>query len=188
MKVTQSRLSLRPHGLYSLWNSPDQNTGVGSPSLLQGIFPIEELNRGLLHCRKILYQLSYQGSLQDPVVAPHRILVLLRGIKPTSPALQGGFLTTGPSWKSLKVNKFYGQNANCLAYWGKVGLSFLLHDAGRLNQVLCDNLEGWDGWEVGGRFKGDWTYVYLWLIHVDVWQKPTQYCKTIILQLKKNLM
>ena len=28
------------------------------------------------------------------------------------------------------------------------------------------------------------TYVYLWLIHVDVWQKPTQHCKAIILQLK----
>ena len=34
------------------------------------------------------------------------------------------------------------------------------------------------------RFKKEGTYVYLWLIHVDVWQKPTQYCKAIILQLK----
>ena len=39
-----------------------QNTGVGSLSLLQGIFPTEELNQGFLHCRQILYQLSYQGS------------------------------------------------------------------------------------------------------------------------------
>ena len=39
------------------------------------------------------------------------------------------------------------------------------------------------GWEVGGRFKRERTYVYLWLIHVDVWQRPTQYCKAIILQL-----
>ena len=30
------------------------------------------------------------------------------------------------------------------------------------------------------------TYVYLWLIHVDIWQKPTQYCKAIIFQLKIN--
>ena len=37
--------------------------------------------------------------------------------------------------------------------------------------------------EMGGRFKMEGTYVYLWLIHVDVWQKPTQYCKAIILQL-----
>ena len=38
-----------------------KNTGVGSLSLLQGIFPIQEMNPGLLHCRRILYQLSYQG-------------------------------------------------------------------------------------------------------------------------------
>ena len=54
--------SLQPHGLYSPWNSPGQNTGVGSLSLLQWIFPIQESNWGLLHCRQILYQLSYQGS------------------------------------------------------------------------------------------------------------------------------
>ena len=39
-----------------------KNTGVGSLSLLQWIFPTQELNQGLLHCRWILYQLSYQGS------------------------------------------------------------------------------------------------------------------------------
>ena len=54
--------SLRPHGLYSSWNSPGQNTGVGSLSLLQGIFPTQGLNSGLLHSRQILYQLSHKGS------------------------------------------------------------------------------------------------------------------------------
>ena len=54
--------SLRPQGLYSPWNPPGQNTGVGSLSLLQGIFPTQGSNPGLLHCRRILYQLSYQGS------------------------------------------------------------------------------------------------------------------------------
>ena len=39
-----------------------KNTGVGSLSLLQGIFLTQEANRGLLQCRWILYQLSYQGS------------------------------------------------------------------------------------------------------------------------------
>ena len=39
-----------------------KNTGVGSLSLLQQIFPIQESNRGVLHCRRILYQLSHQGS------------------------------------------------------------------------------------------------------------------------------
>ena len=49
------------HGLYSLYY-PGQNTGVGGLSLLQGIFPTQELDQGLLHCKWILYQLSYQGS------------------------------------------------------------------------------------------------------------------------------
>ena len=44
------------------WNSQGQNTGVGSCSLLQGIFPTLASNPGLPHCRWILYQLSWQGS------------------------------------------------------------------------------------------------------------------------------
>ena len=44
------------------WNSPGQNTGVGSYSLLQGIFRTQGLNPGLLHCRQVLYQLGHKGS------------------------------------------------------------------------------------------------------------------------------
>jgi len=44
--------------------------------------------------------------------------------------------------------------------------------------VLSDNLEGWDGVGEGGRFKREGTHVYLWLVHIVVWQKPTQHCKT----------
>ena len=54
--------SLQPHRLYSQWNSPGQNTGVGSRSLLQGIFPTQGSNPGLTHCRRVLYQLSHKGS------------------------------------------------------------------------------------------------------------------------------
>ena len=54
--------SLQPHGLYSSWNPPGKNTGVGSLSLLQGIFPTQGSNPGLLHCRWILYRVSYKGS------------------------------------------------------------------------------------------------------------------------------
>ena len=53
---------LWPHGLYSPWNSPGQNTGVGSLSLLQGILPTQGSNPGLPHCRLILCQLSHKGS------------------------------------------------------------------------------------------------------------------------------
>ena len=55
--------SLRPHGLYSPWNSPGQNSGVGSLSLLQGISPTQGLNPGLLNCRQVLYQLSHKGLI-----------------------------------------------------------------------------------------------------------------------------
>ena len=48
--------------IYSLWNSPGQNTGMGSLSLLQGIFPTQGSNPGLPHCRRILYCLSHQGN------------------------------------------------------------------------------------------------------------------------------
>ena len=61
-KVAQLCLTLQPIELYSPWNPPGQNTEVGSLSLLQGIFPTQELNPGLLHYRQILYQLSHKGS------------------------------------------------------------------------------------------------------------------------------
>ena len=54
--------SLWPHGLYSPWNSPGQNSGLGSLSLLQGIFPTQGLNPGLPHCRQNLYQVSHKGN------------------------------------------------------------------------------------------------------------------------------
>ena len=44
------------------WNSPSQNTGVGSLSLLQGIFPTQGSNPGLRHCMWIFHQLSHKGS------------------------------------------------------------------------------------------------------------------------------
>ena len=62
--------SLWPHGLYSPWNSPGQNTRVGSLFLLQGILRTQGSNPGLLHCRQILYQLSHKGSATRFLFAP----------------------------------------------------------------------------------------------------------------------
>ena len=81
--VIQSCLTLREPmdcslpGSSVLGDSPGKNTGMGSLSLLQWIFPTQETNRGLLHCRQILYQLSYQGSPEGHSVVsnsvqPHR--------------------------------------------------------------------------------------------------------------------
>ena len=55
--------SLQPCGLYSPWSSPGQDTGVGSHSLLQEIFPTQVLNPGLPHCRWTLYQLSHKHPI-----------------------------------------------------------------------------------------------------------------------------
>ena len=59
--------SLLPHGLepsrlFCPWDSQGKNTGADSHTLLQGIFPTQGSNLGLLHCRQILYHLSHQGS------------------------------------------------------------------------------------------------------------------------------
>ena len=54
--------SFRPRGLYSPWNPPGHDIGVGSHFLLQETFPTQGSNSGLPHCRQILYQRSHQGS------------------------------------------------------------------------------------------------------------------------------
>lgn len=53
-----------------------------------------------------------------------------------------------------------------------------------LKSMFCDNRDGW--WEVAGRFKKEGMYVYLWLMHVNVRQKPARYCKAFILQLERK--
>ena len=56
--------SLQPHRLYNPWNSPGQNTGVGSLSPLQGIFPTQGSNPGLPHCRQIFFKLLENLQIQ----------------------------------------------------------------------------------------------------------------------------
>ena len=58
---------LQPNRLLYPWNSPGKNTGVGSHSLLQGIFLTQESNPGFLYCQQILYGLSHQES-PDPII------------------------------------------------------------------------------------------------------------------------
>ena len=62
VKVSQLCLILCNPMDCSPWDSPDQTTGVGSHSLLQGIFPTQGSNPGFLHCGQILYQLNHQAS------------------------------------------------------------------------------------------------------------------------------
>ena len=78
---------MQPHGLQPTrllcpWNSLGQDTGVGSLSLFQGIFPTHRLNLDLLHCRQILYQLSHKRS-------PRIAYPFLQGIFSTQESNQG---------------------------------------------------------------------------------------------------
>ena len=65
LQVLQSSTFELRCNLYSPWNSPGQNTGMGSLSLLQGILPTQGSNPGLQHCNRTLYQLSHKGSPRD---------------------------------------------------------------------------------------------------------------------------
>ena len=87
VKVTQwCPVLCDPQGLYNPWNSPSWNTGVGSLSLPQGIFPTQGSNPGLPQCRRILHPLSHQGSPKNTGVGS---LALPPGIFPTQELNQG---------------------------------------------------------------------------------------------------
>ena len=77
---------------------------MGSLSLLQGIFPTQGLNPGLLHCRPILYQLSHQGSprILEWVAYPLSSDLPDPGIKPGSLASQANSLPTELSEKRIQ--------------------------------------------------------------------------------------
>ena len=90
-------ISLQPHGLHSPWNSPGQNTGVGSLFLLQGIFPTQGWNPGLPHCRWILYQLSHKGS-------PIEIYILIISLNANQPKCSNQ--KTPNSWMDTKQDLY----------------------------------------------------------------------------------
>ena len=110
--------SLWPHGLYSPWNSPGQNTGVGSFSL-QGIFPTQGSNPGLLHCGWILYQLSHKGS---PICALI-FLFFFYFFCPKSPLHQHlkelTIISLRTAYKTLTPRLFLGGWNSCLLLLGK---------------------------------------------------------------------
>ena len=96
VKITQLCLTLCDPMDYSPWNFPGQNTGVGSLSLLQGIFPTQGLNLGLQYCRQILYQLSHKGILLEWVLDLSN-----PGVELGAPALWADSLPTELSGKPM---------------------------------------------------------------------------------------
>ena len=82
--VVSSSLSphrLQPARLLCPWDSPGKDTRVGCHALVQGIFPIQGWNPGLLNCRQIRYHLSHQGS---PYLEPRDNLIVASSTSPTS--------------------------------------------------------------------------------------------------------
>ena len=120
--------SLRPHGLYSPWNSPGQNTGVGSLFLFQGILPTQGSNPGLPHCRQILYQLSHKGSprLLEWVAYPFSRGTSRPRNRTRVSCIAGGFLT---NWALREAHSIF-MNCSISLYWSSLGL-------GPLFPVLC---------------------------------------------------
>ena len=117
--------SLWPHGPYSPWSSPGQNTGVGSISLLQGIFPAQGLNSGLPHCRWILYQLNHKGIPR--ILEWVACLFSSRSSRPRNQTgvscTAGGFFTNwaireAPKWHTQWVNNEIKEEIkNILRQW-----------------------------------------------------------------------
>ena len=94
VEVTQSSLTLQPHGLYSPWSPPGRNTTVGNCSLLQGIFPTQGSNPGLPHWSWILYQLSQRK-------APEYLEWV------AYPFSRGSFLPRNRTWVSCIAGGFF---------------------------------------------------------------------------------
>ena len=119
--------SLRLHGLCSPWNSPAQNIGVGSLSLLQGIFPTQGSNPDLPHCGRILHQLSHKGSprILEWVAYPFSRGFPDPGIEPGSPALQADSLPTELSGKPYVINLLISSRANSSSMILIIILAFL---------------------------------------------------------------
>ena len=93
-----------PQGSSVHGDSPGKNTGVGCHALLQGIFPTQGSNPGLLHCRRILYHLSHQGS---PRILEWVTYPFFRGSSQPRDwtrvsSIAGGFLT---SWATREAPK-----------------------------------------------------------------------------------
>ena len=146
MKVAQS--SLWSHELYSPWNSPCQNTLGGSLSLLQGIFPTQGSNPGLLHCRWILYQLSYKGSPRMPEWVDHPFSrgSSQPGNRTGVSCIAGRFFT---NWAMREAPRWY-LKVWCDVLWWHLTVYRKKQRYGKrepLDTLACRRLEDGDMWQ-----------------------------------------
>ena len=112
-------------------NSPGKNTGVGFHVLLQGIFPTQELDPGLPHCRRLLYYVSRQGTAGLPPALKH----LFSSTKDSAPARSGYPYTKWRIIVSLSrvaLEDSVQENSN----WVQTGFQISDLAVGQLTQAL----------------------------------------------------
>ena len=102
---------LQPARLLCLWDFPGKNTGVGCHFLLQGSFLTQGLNPGLLHCRLILYWLSYQGKPQthspQHIEDTHKYYII-----------KGSTATSQKIWEKIRVKSVAGVSSDLVVlFW-----------------------------------------------------------------------
>ena len=152
--------SLRPHGRYSPWNSPGQTTGVGSLSLLQGIFPTQGSNPGLLHCRKILYQLNHKGSprILEWVAYPFSSRSSWSRNLTRVSCIAGGFFT---SWAMKEAQRRWKWSIFSLLQWVI------------LQYVACCNCILNTKWGIGNTvcywYYSIWMLLVVWHSSMEIW-------------------
>ena len=136
--------ALRLHGLHSPWNSPGKDTGVGSLSLLQGIFPTQGSNPCLLHCRQILYQVSHKGSprILEWVAYPFSS----RSSQPRNwtgvSCIAGGFFTNWAIREAPIINSANIHWASALEARDKwcIKINFYSHEASKLSFIYLTTI------------------------------------------------
>ena len=156
--------SLWPHGLYSSWSSPGQNTGVSSLSLLQGIFPTQGLNPCLPHCRQILYQLSHKGS---PFIALQHIKKQRHYFANKGPSSQGYGFSSSHVWMwALDYKESWVLRNWC--FWSLL-LEKTLENPLDFKEIKPVNPKGNQSWIVIGRTDTEAETPILWPPDVKNW-------------------
>ena len=145
----------QPTRLPRPWDSPSKNTGVGCHFLLQ--------------CMKV----KSESEVTQSCLTPSDPM----DCSPPGPSIHGIFQARVLEWGAIAFSThahYHMENRQpggiCrVTQWAQAWYSVTTSKGGM-------------GWEVGGRFTTEGTYVYLWLSHADIWQKLTQYCKAVVLQ------
>ena len=101
--------------------------------------------------------------------------------------LKQGLCINLEGWDRAGEGQMYGKSNTelTLLYVKQIANRILLYGSGNSNRGSVSTQWGGMGREMVGRFKREGIYVYLWLIHAEVLQKATKFCKAIMLQLKK---